>query len=99
MLALALILTVYHPPGPVCGMNVLTNLRFLGIEIVPAGLEDVSKFPALFAELLKRGVTDEQAKGIAGGNILRVWAAAGKVAREMKKEGVKPLEDTVTRTE
>lgn len=57
----------------------------------------MSKFPALFAELLKRGVTDEQAKGIAGGNVLRVWAAAEEVAREMKKEGVMPLEDTVAK--
>lgn len=57
----------------------------------------MSKFPALFAELLKRGVTDEQAKGIAGGNVLRVWAAAERVAGEMKEEGVKPLEDTVVR--
>lgn len=64
--------------------------------MVPAGLEDVSKFPALFAELLQRGVTDEQAQGIAGGNVLRVWAAAEEVAQEMAKEGVRPLEDVVS---
>lgn len=82
------------PPSslPTWGVNVLTNP---GIDTVPAGLEDVSKFPALFAELLKRGVTDEQAKGIAGGNILRVWAAAEEVALQMKKGGVRPLEDTI----
>lgn len=63
--------------------------------MVPAGLEDVSKFPALFEELLRRGVTDEQAKAIAGGNVLRVWAAVEEVAKQMAKERVKPLEDEV----
>lgn len=71
------------------------NSRISGIEIVPKGLEDVSKFPALFAELLRRGVTDEQAKLLAGGNILRVWQDVEKVSREMIAEGVEPLEDYV----
>lgn len=51
--------------------------------------------PALFGELLRRGVTDAQARGIAGENVLRVWEAAERVAAEMAREGVRPLVDAV----
>jgi membrane dipeptidase len=40
------------------------------------GLEDVSTYPALIAELLRRGYTDEDIRKIAGRNILRVMRAA-----------------------
>lgn len=43
-----------------------------GISTVPAGLEDVSKLPALTAELLKRGYSERDAQKILGGNFLRV---------------------------
>jgi membrane dipeptidase len=43
-----------------------------GISAVPAGLEDVSKVPALTAELLKRGYSEQDVKKILGGNFLRV---------------------------
>jgi membrane dipeptidase len=35
-------------------------------------LEDVGKFPVLVAEMLERKITDEDAKKIVGGNLLRV---------------------------
>ena len=54
---------------------------FDGITTVPVGLEDVSTFPALAAELLRRGYTDEDVRKIAGRNILRVMRAAETVAR------------------
>lgn len=41
---------------------------FDGIASTPSGLDDVSKFPDLFAELLERGISDEDAAKIAGGN-------------------------------
>ena len=41
---------------------------FDGIASTPAGLEDVSKFPDLVAELLAHGVSDEDASKIVGGN-------------------------------
>jgi membrane dipeptidase len=63
-----------------------------GITDTPAGLEDVSKFPALIAELLNQGVSDEDAAKIAGRNILRVWAEADKVAKELRRTML-PLED------
>lgn len=66
---------------------------FDGIPTVPQGLEDVSRFPALIAELLKRGLTDLQASKVAGGNLLRVWKAVDEVALEMQAEGALPAED------
>jgi len=43
-----------------------------GIDKVPAGLEDVSKMPAVTAGLLKRGYSEQDIKKIMGGNFLRV---------------------------
>lgn len=68
---------------------------FDGIESTPRGLEDVSKFPDLVAELLKHGVSEEDAGKIVGRNLLRVWKAADEVAAQMQKDGVLPLEDPV----
>ena len=46
----------------------------------PEGLEDVSKFPALLAELSRRGWSEADLAKLAGGNVLRAWAAAESVA-------------------
>ena len=54
-----------------------------GISEVPVGLEDVSKFPDLIAELLRRGWTEDDVKKVAGVNALRVLREAERVAREM----------------
>jgi membrane dipeptidase len=56
-------------------------------------LEDVSKFPDLIAELLRRGVSDEDAGKVAGGNLLRVWRQVDQVALEMQARGDHPAED------
>jgi membrane dipeptidase len=53
-----------------------------GIE----GLDDVSGYPALLAELLRRGYSKEDVKKIAGLNVLRVLRSAEKVATEMQRE-------------
>ena len=53
---------------------------FDGITEVPVGLEDVSKFPDLIAELLRRGWSEEDVKKVAGLNALRVLRAAEQVA-------------------
>jgi membrane dipeptidase len=66
---------------------------FDGIPTVPRGLEDVSKFPALIAELLQRGLSDKDASNVAGGNLLRVWKETDEVALEMQAEGALPAED------
>ncbi|KAF1360206.1 hypothetical protein EJ07DRAFT_165380 [Lizonia empirigonia] len=65
-----------------------------GIEATPAGLEDVSKFPDLIAELLRQGISDRDAAKIAGGNILRVWKDADEVAKKLQKHML-PLEDDI----
>jgi membrane dipeptidase len=52
---------------------------FDGITTVVQGLEDVSTYPALIAELLKRGYTDDDIHKIAGRNILRVMRAVEAV--------------------
>jgi membrane dipeptidase len=65
-----------------------------GIEKTPEGLEDVSKFPDLIAELLRQGISDEDAAKIAGRNLLRVWKEADEVAKELQKTML-PLEDDV----
>ncbi len=70
---------------------------FDGIEDVPEGLEDVSKFPDLVGELLRQGVSDEDAAKVVGGNILRVWREVEAVAEEMQKAGEPVLEDELAR--
>jgi len=45
----------------------------------------VSKYPALFAELVHRGWSDEDLKKLAGENILRVLGQAEQVAARLQK--------------
>ncbi|KAI0129294.1 putative dipeptidase [Hypoxylon sp. NC0597] len=66
---------------------------FDGIPSAPEGLTDVSKYPDLIAELLRRGVSDEDAGKIAGGNIVRVWGDVEKVSAKLQAEGEPVLED------
>jgi membrane dipeptidase len=53
---------------------------FDGTTEVTEGLEDVSTYPALFAELLCRGWSESDCRALAGGNILRVLRAAESYA-------------------
>ena len=57
---------------------------FDGISSVPQGLEDVSTYPALTAELLRRGYKDEDIRKILGLNVLRVMRQAEQVARRLQ---------------
>jgi membrane dipeptidase len=50
------------------------------------GLEDVSTYPALFAELIRRGWNDKDLAKLAGGNLVRAFAQAEKVAAKLQKE-------------
>ena len=59
---------------------------FDGITQVPLGLEDVSKYPSLVAELLRRGYKDDEIKKILGLNVLRVMREAERVAAQLQKE-------------
>jgi membrane dipeptidase len=51
-----------------------------GTLLFPRGMEDVSAYPLLVAELLARGWTDAQVAGLASRNVLRVMRAAEAVA-------------------
>jgi membrane dipeptidase len=51
-----------------------------GTPGLPAGLQDVSRYPALFVELLRRGWSEADCEALAGGNILRVLRAAESYA-------------------
>jgi membrane dipeptidase len=58
---------------------------FDGITSVVQGLEDVSTYPALTAELLRRGYKDDDIKKLLGLNILRVMREAEKVSASLQK--------------
>lgn len=58
---------------------------FDGITAVPVGLEDVSTYPALVAELLRRGYSDADVKKVVGDNLLRVMRGAEKVAADLQR--------------
>jgi membrane dipeptidase len=60
---------------------------FDGITEVVQGLEDVSTFPALFAELARRGWSDNDLRKLAGENFLRVFAQAEAVSKKIQREG------------
>jgi membrane dipeptidase len=59
---------------------------FDGSSSMPEGLEDVSKFPELFAELLRRGYDEESLAKIARGNVLRVMRDNERVAERLQRE-------------
>jgi membrane dipeptidase len=59
---------------------------FDGITSVPEGLEDVSKYPALTAELIRRGYLDDEILKILGRNLLRVMAQVEKISQELQKK-------------
>jgi membrane dipeptidase len=57
---------------------------FDGITEVVQGLEDVSTFPALFAELARRGWSDADLRKLAGENFLRVFGEAEAVSKRLR---------------
>jgi membrane dipeptidase len=59
---------------------------FDGITQTVQGLDNVSTYPALTAELLKRGYGDADVRKILGGNILRVFRDAEKVSKRLQAE-------------
>jgi len=52
----------------------------------PEGLSDVSMFPNLFAELVRRGWSDADLRKLAGENVLRAMARAEEVAARLQRE-------------
>jgi membrane dipeptidase len=66
-----------------------------GIPYTPRGLEGVQSYPAVFAELIRRGWSDQNLAKLAGGNVLRVMRRAEAVAARMKDEpaAMAPLDE------
>lgn len=52
---------------------------------LPVGLADVSTYPVLLTELMRRGWSDKDVAKLAGGNVLRVMDTAEKVASAMSR--------------
>lgn len=59
---------------------------YYGQDHLPVGLEDVSRYPYLFAELLRRGWSEKDLRKLANENILRVLRQAEKVAKRLQKK-------------
>jgi membrane dipeptidase len=62
------------------------DLDGIGIDEAPAGMNSVSGYPLLFAELIRRGWSDANLAKLAGANVLRVMRKAEAVAFSMKNE-------------
>jgi membrane dipeptidase len=58
---------------------------FDGISSGPTGLEDVSNYPNLIEELLRRGLSEDDIRKICGENLLRVWSEVENTAEELKQ--------------
>ncbi|WP_246587228.1 dipeptidase [Stakelama flava] len=69
----------------VCGVDCVgIGSDFDGVPATPKGLDGVDKYPALFAELARRGWSDADLKKLAGGNLLRVLREAEAVAAKAR---------------
>uniref|UniRef100_A0A096N813 Dipeptidase n=1 Tax=Papio anubis TaxID=9555 RepID=A0A096N813_PAPAN len=60
---------------------------FDGVPRVPEGLEDVSKYPDLIAELLRRNWTEAEVKGALANNLLRVFEAVEQLVPSVSRLG------------
>ncbi|XP_006878951.1 PREDICTED: dipeptidase 3 [Elephantulus edwardii] len=65
--------------------------NFDGSGRFPQGLEDVSTYPVLIEELLRRGWSEEELRGVLRGNLLRVFRQVEQVREENR--GQNPVED------
>jgi membrane dipeptidase len=63
---------------------------FDGIPSTPEGLEDVSKYPNLIEELIRRGWSDGEIAGIASENLLRILQKVEAVAEKLRRAGALP---------
>ena len=57
---------------------------FDGVTFLPAGMEDVSKYPNLIYELLKEGYSEDDIEKICSGNFLRVMSDVEKIAQHLQ---------------
>ena len=68
-----------------------------GVTIMPDGLENVSKYPNLFATLLEQNWTESDLGKLASGNLIRVWkeveAVRDNLSDEKPKQNWIPKDD------
>lgn len=71
-----------------------------GINTTPQGLEDVSKYPYLFAELLQDPTwSEEDLRKLAGLNFLRVFRQVEKVREDLRRANTLADETSITNEE
>ena len=91
-----------HPRPPVTIATVADNIEHIakiagfdhvgiggdldGIDTTVEGLDSVDDYPNLFAELIRRGWSDQNLAKLAGGNVLRALRQAEAVSASMKNE-------------
>ena len=64
-----------------------------GVTMMPDGLENVSKYPNLFATLLEQNWTESDLGKLASGNLIRVWKEVEAVRDNLSNE--KPKQDWI----
>ncbi|XP_052023037.1 dipeptidase 1 isoform X2 [Apodemus sylvaticus] len=62
-----------------------------GVTRLPVGLEDVSKYPDLIAELLRRNWTETEVRGVLSDNLLRVFSAVEQISNSMQAPEEEPI--------
>ncbi len=88
------IVTVEDVAAHIDHVKKLVGVEYIGIGSdfdgvsgeLPVGLSDVSMYPNLIYELLKRGYSDEDIRKVCGGNLMRVWASVEKVAKHLQSK-------------
>jgi membrane dipeptidase len=69
---------------------------YFGVATMPVGLEDVRRFPALLAEMFRRGWSDDAVAGLAGGNFIRTFRAVERTGARLRKTRPVPYGTTET---
>nr|XP_012592699.1 dipeptidase 1 isoform X2 [Microcebus murinus]XP_012592701.1 dipeptidase 1 isoform X2 [Microcebus murinus]XP_012592702.1 dipeptidase 1 isoform X2 [Microcebus murinus]XP_012592703.1 dipeptidase 1 isoform X2 [Microcebus murinus] len=64
---------------------------FDGVTRLPTGLEDVSKYPDLIAELLRRNWTEAEVRGALADNLLRVFEAVEQASNHQQAPEEEPI--------
>jgi membrane dipeptidase len=76
---------IEHVARVACFDHVGIGSDFAGLG-GPVGLDDVSRYPCLFAELIRRGFKDDDLRKLAGGNLIRAFSRAEAVAARLQQE-------------
>jgi membrane dipeptidase len=58
---------------------------FDGVPSLPEGMKDIAQLPNITYELLRRGYSDEDVRKVLGGNFMRAFAQAERVAQESSR--------------